>query len=360
MKMNDHVPDPVPVGQLLSNEIEAAGWTQAEFAAVLDRPVQFVSEIVNGKKEITRDSAAQIGAALGQTAEFWLRFQDDYLLSEQTKNTETQKELSNVRRRARLNKLVPISTLRKRGVLTGQTLEELEAEVAELMEVPKIDDDPALSVAARRSNHHEPISPVQLAWVACVRREARRRTDIKPFSKGKLKKLAARLPTLLNRPAGFSGLPALFANAGVVLVYVEALPGAKIDGCAFMLGNKPVIALSGRGKRLDKVLWTLLHEVAHVVLDHVTSQVVVETLDDQEEFDDTETQADVQAGDWLLPKPLPKSPARVSAEWVHSEATERGIAPIVIVGQLQKHRVLDWRTSLARNAPNVNDILSTW
>ena len=84
--MSDRVPDPVPVGRFLAEEIEAHGWTQAEFAAVLGRPVQFVSEIVNGKKEVTRESAAQIGAALGQTPEFWLSFQDEYLLSEQAKS----------------------------------------------------------------------------------------------------------------------------------------------------------------------------------------------------------------------------------------------------------------------------------
>jgi hypothetical protein len=55
-----------------------------------------------------------------------------------------------------------------------------------------------------------------------------------------------------------------------------------------------------------------------------------------------------------------KAPARVGAYWVHSVAIERGVAPIVIVSQLQKHHVLDWRTTPARNAPNVNDILRTW
>lgn len=34
----------VPVGELLRREIEARGWSQGGFAAVLDRPTQFVSE----------------------------------------------------------------------------------------------------------------------------------------------------------------------------------------------------------------------------------------------------------------------------------------------------------------------------
>src|SRR3954462_285391 len=133
--MNDPAPNPLPVGQFLGAEIEAHGWTQVEFAAVLGRPVQFVSEIVNGRKEITRESAAQIGAALGQTAEFWLSFQDQYLLSEQAKNVRTQQELSEVRRRARLNRLVPNEKLRRRGGLTGRSLDEPEAEVVELLEL---------------------------------------------------------------------------------------------------------------------------------------------------------------------------------------------------------------------------------
>jgi len=84
MTKTEHDPLPLnqkPVGELLGDEIEYRGWSQADFATVLGRPTQFVSEIVTGKKEITRDSAAQIAAALGQTPEYWLKLQDQYLLS---------------------------------------------------------------------------------------------------------------------------------------------------------------------------------------------------------------------------------------------------------------------------------------
>ena len=88
MSNTTHDPLPIdqtPVGELLGEELEARGWSQADFAAVIDRPTQFVSEIVTGKKEITRESAAQIGAALSQSAEYWLKLQDQYLLAEQAR-----------------------------------------------------------------------------------------------------------------------------------------------------------------------------------------------------------------------------------------------------------------------------------
>jgi HTH-type transcriptional regulator/antitoxin HigA len=358
--MSTHVTNPVPVGHILGRELEVRGWTQTDFAAVLGRPTQFVSEIVTGKKEITRESAAQIGAALGQSPEFWLTLQDMYLLNEQAKDHGAQKALDDVRRRARLNELAPINTLRKRGVLTGRTLDELEAEVMDLFEIASINDEPAVRLAARRSNGDESVSPVQKAWVACVRRAARARTDLQPFSKKKLMQLAAELPSLLKSPDQFRNLPVLFAAVGVALVYVEALPGAKIDGCSFVLDKTPVIGISGRGKRLDKILFTLLHEIAHVVLGHVANETIVESLDDHDDRDLDEVEANRHAGRWLLPTPLPPAPQRIGIGWVEHVAAERGLAPIVIVGQLQNEGTLEWRSTLAKNAPTVTATLETW
>lgn len=100
-------PGPKPVGELLAGEIDVRGWSQGDFAEILDRPVQFVSEVVSGKRGITRESAAQIGAALGQTAEYWLNLQHRYLLSEQAKNVHIMAKLDGIRRRALLRQKAP-------------------------------------------------------------------------------------------------------------------------------------------------------------------------------------------------------------------------------------------------------------
>ncbi|WP_105034795.1 XRE family transcriptional regulator [Cryobacterium aureum] len=358
--MNTQLPNPIPVGQILGLELDARGWTQSDFATVIGRPTQFVSEIVTGKKEITRESAAQIGAAFGQTAEFWLNLQDAYLLSEQAKDFKTQKALEAVRRRARLNELAPISVLKKRKVISGKTLDELEAEIIDLFELRSIQEAPSFSIAARRSNDQDAVSAVQSAWVACIRRESRTRPPLQPYSRERLSGLGKTLPSLLKTPEEFRNLPSLFAAAGVSLVYVEALPGAKIDGCAFVLNETPVIGLSGRGKRLDKILFTLLHETAHVVLDHVQSETIVEALDETDGANDNEKGANAHARSWLLPTSLPTSPDRVSAGWVATVAAQHNLAPIVVIGQLQNAGVLDWRTTLARNAPTVTEQLKGW
>jgi HTH-type transcriptional regulator/antitoxin HigA len=359
--MSDRVVAQIPVGQLIAQELEERDWTQADFSSILARPTQFVSEIITGKKEITRESAAQIGAALGMTPDYLLNFQNTYLLDEQLQNSATQQELSQVRRRARLNELAPMSVLVKRGIIRGRTTDEQESEIKELFELGSIYDEPAFALAARRSNKAEEISPVQLAWVACVRQKARAATVPDPFDQVGLKELARRLPSVLLTPRGFRNLPALFLAVGVILVYVEALPGAKIDGCAFNLNERPVIGLSGRGKRLDKILFTLLHEIAHLILGHVQAHgPIIEEIDPLSHENKCEERANSLAGDWILPHPLPDPPGRIGQGWVSQIAEERGLAPIVVIGQLQKMGCLDWRTSLVKNAPTVTEELTTW
>lgn len=365
--MNAVLAEAFPAGEFLADELEARGWTQAEFATIIDRPAQFVSEIISGKKEITRESAAQIGAALGTSAEFWLSLQDKYYLWRQNQDTKAQSDLDDVRRRARLNEKGPIAVLKKAGVLAGKSLDDLEGEVLQFFELQSLDEEPRLAAAAKRSNHGESMSSLQTSWLYMVRRAAREKAVTGTYSRKALEAIGAALPRVAKTPEDFTALPEMLAGVGVRLVYVPGLPGAKIDGCAMIVDNLRVIGLSGRGKRLDKVLFALIHEIAHHTHGHVKENApIVETIevdddpDDQSDEATQEREANETAAAWVLPKGLPPLPERISGPWIVQTAAEAGLAPIMLVGHLQHHKRLDWRTTLAKGAPNVDDALSRW
>jgi HTH-type transcriptional regulator/antitoxin HigA len=90
---------PARPGDLLQEELDLRGWRQVDFADILERPVQTINEIIHGKKEITRQTAAQIGAALGTEPEVWLRLQDDYRLWELDQDPKHRAKLRGIRRR---------------------------------------------------------------------------------------------------------------------------------------------------------------------------------------------------------------------------------------------------------------------
>lgn len=91
-----------PVGDYLAEELEERGWTVDDFASILDVPSAFAAELITGDREISRETAARIGAALGTSAELWLNLQDTYFLWEQAGDSEAQARLNAVRHRARL------------------------------------------------------------------------------------------------------------------------------------------------------------------------------------------------------------------------------------------------------------------
>ncbi|WP_275293570.1 HigA family addiction module antitoxin [Amycolatopsis sp. La24] len=346
-----------PVGVHLLEELEAWGWSQAEFAEIIDRPAQVISEIIAGKKEITRESAAQIGAAMGQSPGYWLRLQDEYHLWRQEQDGVIQRQLDDVRLRALLNKRAPLGVLRKRGIISATTLRGQAEQLCQLLEIGSPEEIPSLPMAARRSNAAEGVSSTQVVWLACVRRLAKSQV-VGSYSDRSLKVLAERLSREVRDPAGFADLPSRLAGAGVRLVYVEAFPGSKIDGASFQMDGIPVIGLSGRGHRLDKVLFTLLHEIAHIVLGHTDAGIVLDEGDLQGQR--IEDEANRLAAEWVIPGVLPQPSERPSQAWLSRTASALGVHPIVVVGRLQNAGRLSWRSALAKDAPSVIRYMQQW
>lgn len=68
-------------GDILREELSERGWSQREFAERIGRPYQAVSEIVNGRKAITAETAIRFAEALGTSPELWLNLETSYRLA---------------------------------------------------------------------------------------------------------------------------------------------------------------------------------------------------------------------------------------------------------------------------------------
>lgn len=62
-------------GQILKDELEELGVTPTEFARQIDVPPNRVSQIINGKRSITGDTALRFGHWFGLEPQFWLNLQ---------------------------------------------------------------------------------------------------------------------------------------------------------------------------------------------------------------------------------------------------------------------------------------------
>lgn len=89
---------PIHPGQILSEELSELGVTPTELARQLQVPANRISQIVNGKRAITGDTALRLGRWFGMNPRFWLNLQQEYELM-QAEATMGQ-EIENIPRRS--------------------------------------------------------------------------------------------------------------------------------------------------------------------------------------------------------------------------------------------------------------------
>jgi addiction module HigA family antidote len=71
---------PIHPGEHLAEELKDLGISAAELARQIDVPVNRITEIMNGQRGVTADTALRLGHWFGTSAEYWLNLQKLYEL----------------------------------------------------------------------------------------------------------------------------------------------------------------------------------------------------------------------------------------------------------------------------------------
>ena len=72
--------EPIHPGETLRDDLNALGMSAAELARRIDVPVNRITEILNGRRSITGDTALRLGRFFDTSGEFWLNLQKIYEL----------------------------------------------------------------------------------------------------------------------------------------------------------------------------------------------------------------------------------------------------------------------------------------
>ncbi|MFN8506562.1 MAG: HigA family addiction module antitoxin [Dehalococcoidia bacterium] len=68
-------------GEYIADELEARGLSQRELARQMGRPYQSLNQIIRGHKPVTADTALDLEAAFGVSAQTWLNLQTAFDLT---------------------------------------------------------------------------------------------------------------------------------------------------------------------------------------------------------------------------------------------------------------------------------------
>lgn len=253
---------PVSPGRILRQELDARGWTQRDLAAILGRPEQMVSEIINGTKRITPETSLELAQAFGVSPEFWYNLETNYRL-ERAKCQDLDDTIS---RRSRLYDAFPLQEMDRRGWLKlRESADALEAEVSRFFGfgMPALPEAVTMAARFRCSTARGPVAYAQLAWLCRAEQIARQQT-VAIWKPEHVQSLLADLATLTARAEDVARVPQTLGNWGVRCVFLRYLSKTYLDGAAFYMDGEPCVALTLRYDRIDSFWFTLLHEIAHL------------------------------------------------------------------------------------------------
>lgn len=348
-----------PPGDFLREELEAREWTQQELADILDRPPRVISEIIAGKRAVTPETAKGLADAFGTSAEYWMALESQYQLSKVATNG------SSVARKAALYSKFPVREMIQRGwIQASESIDVFEQRFCDFFNIANVQDKPALTHYAKKTDVELNVTHLQLAWLFRVKSMAQRQV-LSLYKKEKLEIAVAELEKLTFSAEEVRHVPRLLAEAGVRLVFVEAITGSKIDGACFWLDeDKPVIGMTLRFDRIDNFWFVLRHEIEHVLQeDGRGSQIPIIDSDvgtADESVSESEKRANDAAREFCVPsKQLNDFVSRVqpyfSEQKVVLFAQRIRVHPGIVVGQLQ--RKLDRHNFLRKHQVKIRNLV---
>ena len=334
----------VPPGEILKEELGARGMSQAELAERTGLARKTLNEIIKGKAPITPDTALKLERVFSLPAQFWMNLEQRF-----------QETTARLAERERLQadvawlKRLPLKQMIQRGWITPYP-----DKVAQLNELLRFFGVASVAqwevfwrgrtVAYRRSSAFESHPEAVSAWLRQGELEAQK-IPCAPYD---LRAFRTALEGIrdLSRKAPEIFVPELTrrcAAVGVAVAFVPELPKAPISGATRWLHkDKALIQLSLRYKTDDHLWFTFFHEAGHVLL-HGKKEIFLESGDGLD--GDKEAEANAFAERTLIPTAaLANLAARrpLSKAAIQRFANEHGIAPGIVVGQLQYRRLLPY------------------
>ncbi|MHB0927651.1 MAG: HigA family addiction module antitoxin [Candidatus Nanopelagicales bacterium] len=326
-------------GEFISEWLEQRGMTQVELADRIALSTKQLNQIIRGHKPITQETALKLEAVTSIAARFWNSAQALY--EEDVARIAGDAELTD---HVSFLGQVPVAALRKAGHVSKSSLHDKLATLKEVLAFFGVAHPDAWerlwmapAAAFRRSAAFAERPGATATWLR-VGELAASGVDAPPFDANRLKAILPGLRSLSTMPA-FDNMLAnakdLCAMAGVLLVVVPDIFGARCSGATRWIGGRPVVQLSMRFRKDDQFWFTLFHELGHVLL-HPRNEVFIDEGVEDEARKHMEAEADHFATETLIPSDVSVGLRELrSQDAIVRFAEHLEIAPGIVVGRLQ-------------------------
>ena len=334
-----------PPGHTIISLLEQNELTLEDFAERIGRTKRIAQNLLDGKQAIDVDLARRLSDVFGASESFWMAREHDYRARVEVPDQVRVDSFED------LISTLPLADMKKFGWI--ENVRSQEDKIAQSMEFFGVSTiaqwqgryENAFSGAAyRRATAYASCEIATTAWLRQGEIETQEE-EVAEWSPDQLRQEldGFRRLTWYKNPSLF--LPKLkegLARAGVKFAIVRAPKGCSASGAVrILVDDTPHIQLSFRYLSDDQFWFSLFHEVGHLLL-HFDKMPILENTKLKEE--ECEAEANEFASQVIVPMIYQEELLGLVASkpLIINFAKKVGVAPGLIVGQLQHARIIGY------------------
>lgn len=287
-------------GYYVKEMLEYEGMSQDELSKRLQTSGKNVSDLINGKANLSDEMAMNLSIVFGTSVSLWLNLNQKYI----EKKLEIEKMMQ-VDSECELVKDIDYNFWESLGVVASVT-----KKVDKVKELQKYFRISSLEILKRRDfliqykTEDEKERSVHImnsnAWVQTAINMGVQK-EVQNFNKKKLEEVLPKIQEMTSKKPQevYAELDKILANSGVALVLLPDLKKCKVKGAVKWLGKEKVIlALNNCVQNEDSFWFSLFHELGHIMQQRIKILMISDenyTIENDELMQRLETEADAFA-----------------------------------------------------------------
>lgn len=287
-------------GYYVKEMLEYEGMSQDELAKRLQTSGKNVSDLINGKANLSDEMAMNLSIVFGTSVSLWLNLNQKYI----EKKLEIEKMMQ-ADAECELVKDIDYNFWESLGVVASVT-----KKVDKVKELQKYFRISSLEILKRRDfliqykTEDETDRSVHImnsnAWVQTAINMGMQK-EVQNFNKKKLEEVLPKIREMASRKPqeACDELDKMLADSGVALVLLPNLKKCKVKGAVKWLGKEKVIlALNNCEQNEDSFWFSLFHELGHIMQQRIKILMISDenyTIENDELMQRLETEADAFA-----------------------------------------------------------------
>lgn len=329
-------------GETVKEVLEEREMSQEELAIRTGYSPKHISEVVNGKKDISPSFAKCLEYVFGMPASFWINLQGIYdkeILEYKEQEEIDEREVNIVNKLKKLIKYAEELKIMNKNENVISEIIELR-NICNVKNLTYINNLVTSQVAFRKSQTICADIYVLYVWLRICELNAQKIKLENEYSIEKLKHHIEDIKSCMFLPINeaINELNKIFSECGIAFQVVKNFAGAPVQGFIKKINNKVILSMTIRGSYADVFWFTLFHEIGHLINDDIINN---QLIDYEISKSNVEDKADEFARNTLINEKaynrfLEKE--EINKKSIIEFAKTQNIEPFIVVGRIQKEK----------------------